>query len=236
MLLMSSVLGLIPARGGSKRLPRKNLRPLCGKPLIAWTIEVAKASKLIDRVVVSSEDPEILAVGQRLGADVPFVRPKSLAADHTPGVAPVLHAARTLPIYDVIVVLQPTSPLRSVEDVDACTALIIDKEAAAAVSLQPVEKPLQWVYEVDGAGLMRPFVGKEEVSARQQAPNLYVLNGAVYVIRRRVLMETESLVPKGSRGYIMPPERSIDIDSEMDLAFAALLIEDQHCNGSVDST
>ncbi len=117
---MSGVLGLIPARGGSKGIPRKNIQPIAGKPLIAWTIEAARTAGLAN-VVVSTEDAEIAEVAREWGAEVPFMRPSELAADDTPGIEPVLHAIELLPDYEGVLLLQPTSPLRSSEDILAIT-------------------------------------------------------------------------------------------------------------------
>lgn len=221
---MPEVLALIPARGGSKGLPRKNLRELCGRSLLAWSIAAARASSVVTRIVVSSDDREILERAEELGADVPFVRPASLAEDETPGVAVLHHAAEQLPEYDVIVVLQPTSPLRSREDVDGCARIVVDRRAAAAVTVTTVDKPPHWMYEMDEGGTLRPFLDTEKISRRQDAPDLYRLNGAVYAIRRPTLMESEALVPEGCHGYVMPAERSLDIDTELDLAFAEVLM------------
>src|ERR1700733_1950126 len=115
-----NVLGLIPARGGSKSIPRKNIKDIAGKPLIAWTIESALGSGLLAAVVVSTDDLEIGEVARRYGAETPFVRPAELARDDTPGVAPVLHALEVLPGFDAVLLMQPTSPLRTTEDINEC--------------------------------------------------------------------------------------------------------------------
>ncbi|MEH2097772.1 acylneuraminate cytidylyltransferase family protein, partial [Nostoc sp.] len=120
MIHGKKVLAIIPARGGSKAVPRKNIREIGGKPLIAWTIEEAKKSQYIDRLILSSEDDEIISIAQKWGCEIAFKRPVELAQDDTPGIAPVLHALNQLPIYDYVVLLQPTSPLRQVIDIDGC--------------------------------------------------------------------------------------------------------------------
>ena len=129
-----SVLAIIPARGGSKGVPRKNIRPLGGKPLIAWTIEAAHRSAWIDRLILSSEDQEIIDTACAWGCDVPFVRPAELARDCTPGIDPVLHALKQLPSFDLVVLLQPTSPLRSAADIDRCIERCQRGGAPAAVT------------------------------------------------------------------------------------------------------
>lgn len=121
-------LAIIPARGGSKGVPRKNIRNLAGKPLIAWTIEEAKKSKYINRVILSSDDNEIIEIAKNYNCEVPFVRPKNIAEDNTPGIDPVLHAIKQCPGYDYVVLLQPTSPLRTVEDIDGCIRYMLNKK------------------------------------------------------------------------------------------------------------
>ena len=135
-----SVLAIISARGGSKGIPRKNIKPLAGKPLISWTIDVAKQATCIDRLVVSTDDEEIASVARDLGVDVPFMRPAELAADETPGMAPVLHAISQLPDYEWVLLLQPTSPLRSAEDIDGIWQFCQEQGAPSAVSVCEVVK------------------------------------------------------------------------------------------------
>jgi CMP-N,N'-diacetyllegionaminic acid synthase len=125
------VLGLIPARGGSKGVARKNIREVRGKPLIAWTIEEARRSIYLDRLVLSSEDTEIMEIARSFGCEVPFRRPEELAADDTPGIDPVLHALRELPGFDYVALLQPTSPLRTAEDIDGCIERCVAKRRAS---------------------------------------------------------------------------------------------------------
>ena len=128
MLNGKTILAIIPARGGSKGIPRKNIKPLAGKPLIAWTIEEAKKSKYIDRLILSSEDEEIIRIAKKWGCEVPFVRPKEFAEDETSGIEPILHAIETLSEkYDYVCLLQPTSPLRTVNDIDGCIKKCIDR-------------------------------------------------------------------------------------------------------------
>src|SRR5271157_3678171 len=141
MIQNQSVLALIPARGGSKGVPRKNLREIAGKPLIAWAIEAGRQSRYIDRLILSSEDPEIMAQARSWGCEVPFVRPAELARDDTPGMEPVLHALTALPEeYDYVVVLQPTSPLRLAEDIDGCLETCLRQEAPACVTVAEVDQ------------------------------------------------------------------------------------------------
>lgn len=212
------VLAVIPARGGSKGVPRKNVRKVGNKPLLAWSIEAARGSRYIDRVVLSSEDAEIMAVAEAWGCEVPFARPADLARDETSGVEPILHAIEALPGYDFIVVLQPTSPLRTAEDIDGCLALCYEREAGACVSVTEVEHPPYWMFLMDQTSGLQPlFPLAERPTRRQDAPSIYRLNGAVYVARTSWLQAERSFITSETLGYSMPVERSIDIDTEHDL-------------------
>jgi CMP-N-acetylneuraminic acid synthetase len=175
-----NVLALIPARGGSKGIPRKNIQLLAGKPLIGWTIDAAKQASCINRIVVTTEDDEIAGVARELGADVPFMRPAELAADETPGIAPVLHAIEQLPEFDWVLLLQPTSPLRTHADIEAIWYLCRDRGASSAVSVTEVAKHPSWVYTRDDRGRIQTFIaGRPDVTRRQDLPAAYALNGAL---------------------------------------------------------
>lgn len=226
MINGKSVLAIIPARGGSKGVPRKNIRDLAGKPLIAWTIEAARKSIYIDRLVLSSEDTEIIEVARSWGCEVPFVRPTELAQDDTPGIDPVLHALTELPGYDYVVLLQPTSPLRTTADIDGCIVHCEEKTAPACVSVtEPAHHP-QWMFTLSDAEVLLP-ISEQRGVRRQDLPTVYALNGAVYVARTAWLFETRGFLGKGTHGYVMPSSRSIDIDTEQDIAFAACLLQQQ---------
>jgi len=225
MIAGKKVLGVIPARGGSKGVPRKNIREVGGKPLIAWTIEESKKSKYIDRLILSSEDEEIIRVARERGCDVPFVRPAELARDDTPGVEPVLHALRELPGYDYVVLLQPTSPLRSVEDIDACIEKCIKMKLKTCVSVTESDKSPYWMYLLDNEGKMQPFVKTPTlITRRQDLPKVYALNGAVYVAERKYLFEERSFLTEETMGYVMSPERSLDLDTEIDMKLFELML------------
>jgi N-acylneuraminate cytidylyltransferase len=221
-----TILGLIPARGGSKGLPRKNIIPLLGKPLIAWTIEEAKKSKYIDRLILSSEDDEIIRIAKEYGCEVPFKRPVELAQDNTPGIEPVLDAIKKLPNYDYVILLQPTSPLRTVEDIDGCVEKCIYNKVNACVSVTEPDKSPYWMYSLDDKDKMVPLLDtEEEFTYRQEIPKAYVLNGAIYVAKANYLLKKKSFVSEDTIAFIMPPERSIDIDSEVDFKLAEILIK-----------
>jgi len=218
------ILSLIPARGGSKGIPGKNIRILAGKPLIAWTIEEAKKSKYIDRLILSSEDSEIIKVAIEWGCEVPFVRPSELARDDTPSIELVIHAINTLnEKYDYIVLLQPTSPLRTVEDIDCCIELCICSNALSCVSVVEVNQHPNWMFKINSKGKIEHYEKNEIKCSRQQLPTLYMLNGAVYVANTDFLIKHKSFLHEDTHAYIMPPNRSIDVDSELDLAFTELL-------------
>lgn len=224
------LLAIISARGGSKGVPRKNIRPLGGKPLIAWTIDAAKQASCIDRLIVSTEDEEIASLALDLGADVPFMRPSELAADDAPGVAPVLHAISELAGYDWVLLLQPTSPLRSAGDIDGIWNFCQERSAASAVSVCEVGKHPYWMYQFDAARRLKPFSeGSPYVLRRQDLPQAYALNGALYLAKADWLVKRGNFIGSETLGYVMPPERSVDLDTPQDWRWVEFLIE--HANG-----
>ena len=220
-----TVLAIIPARGGSKGVPRKNIRSIAGKPLIAWTIEEAKKSKYIDRLILSSEDEEIISVAKEWGCDIPFIRPKELAADDTPGILPVLHAINTLPHYDYILQLQPTSPLRTHEDIDHCVEFFETNQFESCVSLVEVDKPPHWMYTVNHELKLSPFVEGETIVRRQDSKKIYSLNGAIYIAKKEFILQYKTFVTKETGGFIMDKEHSFDIDSELDFIICDFLLK-----------
>jgi N-acylneuraminate cytidylyltransferase len=223
-----SVLAIVPARGGSKGVPGKNIRPLAGKPLIAWTIDEARKSHLIDRLVASSDDEGILSVARQHGCETPFVRPSELARDDTPGVLPVLHAIDALPGFDIVVLLQPTSPLRAVADIDDCLRLVAGARPSVVTVTESAKNPY-WMYRLGPEDRLQPILQNQEVVIRRQdAATTYALNGAVYAVAVDWLCAGRVLVESGvTVGLRMPSERSIDIDNELDFAWAEFLIDRQ---------
>ncbi len=226
MIGSATVLTVIAARGGSKGVPRKNVLPLGGKPMIAWTVEAAVASETLDRVIVSSDDREIIDAAVAFGAEAPFVRPAALAADDTPGVAPVLHALDAVEgAWDFVVLLQPTSPFRTAEDIDAAVRLCAQSGAPSVVSVAPARTSPYWTYALNGDLTMRPMVASEGlIGRRQELPPVYELNGAVYVARVAHLREAESFVGPETLAYVMPEERSFEIDTPLDLVVARAVL------------
>ena len=235
-------LALIPARGGSKGIPHKNLAPGGGRPLIAWTVAAARAAGPVDRVVVSTDDAVIAAVGRELGAEIPFLRPAELAQDDTPGIAPPLHALRWLEKHEgyrpaLLLLLQPTSPLRTAEDIRAAVELLQARDADAVVSVTPVRKHPHWMKRLGAEGRLidAPALahGLEAVpqrggTRRQDLPPLYAPNGAVYLARRDVLLDHGGWYTERTYAYVMPEERSLDIDTPWDLHLADLVLGGRH--------
>jgi len=226
MIHEKSILAVIPARGGSKGLPRKNIRILAGKPLIAWTIEEAKKSKYIDRLILSSEDAEIISVAQQWGCDAPFVRPQELATDETPGVEPILHAIDALSEkYDYVVMLQPTSPLRIAEDIDGCIEMCVNSTAPVCVSMTKPEKSPEWMYRVADTGSTVPVTNLGYTSSRrQELQSYFVLSGAVYVAETAWLKQHRTFISEEMIAFRMPPDRSKDVDTDLDLEFCEFLL------------
>ena len=229
MIGNKSVLAIIPARGGSKGVPRKNIREVAGKPLIAWTILEAGKSRYIDRTIVSTDDQEIADVARQWGCEVPFMRPAQLARDNTPGIEPVIHALESLPGYDYVVLLQPTSPLRTCEDIDACIELCAQNHAGCCVSVTEPDKSPYWMFTIDDHARMRPLLEKNEtITRRQDLPPVYALNGAVYVADTKAIVETRSFVTGDTLPYIMSKNNSIDVDTETDLIVAEVFLKRIH--------
>lgn len=226
------ILAIIPARGGSKGVPRKNIKMLAGKPLIAWTIEEAKKSKFIDMCIVSTEDEEIKSVAEEWGGNVPFMRPVELAQDDTPGIEPVLHAIKMLPGYDFAVLLQATSPLRTVEDIDGAIAYCLDQDCESCVSVTEAEHSPYWMYRLDEQSCLRPIlrIEKAESFQRQKLPKVFQLNGAVYVSSVAFLQREREFIGEETLGYVMPQERSYDIDTTVDFQVAEILMKCFQCN------
>jgi CMP-N-acetylneuraminic acid synthetase len=225
------VLGIVTARGGSKGIPRKNIRLLGGRPLIEYTAEAALAARRLARVILSTDDPEIAAVGRRSGLDVPFMRPPELARDDTPSLPVLQHAVRWLEereeCYDAICLLQPTHPLRRPETIDGCITLLEESDADSVLTTLPV--PIHhhphWVYLRGEDGLLRLATGETAPPPRRQAlAPAFHREGSVYVTRRDVLIEGNSLYGRRVVGYPADPERSINIDGPEEWEQAERLI------------
>jgi CMP-N,N'-diacetyllegionaminic acid synthase len=227
------ILTVIPARGNSKGISRKNIKLLAGKPLIAWTIETALALQAICRVIVSTDDVEIAQIARQWGADVPFLRPNILSSDSAKSVGVIIHALDWLMkkdnyLPDFVLLLQPTSPLRTAFDIKGAIKLQKGKNADAVVSVYEVSHPFSWVREIDRDRKFLPKPDVGSVSRRQDARKLYQLNGALYLIKTSVLKKELTFTPEKTYAYIMPNERSLDIDTPWDFYLADLILRDKN--------
>lgn len=228
------VLGVIPARGGSKGIPRKNIAPLAGRPLLAHTAEAALGATLLNRVVLSTEDEEIAEIGQRCGLDVPFMRDPALARDDTLGIAVLQDVVRRLELqsdmYDAVFTLQPTSPLRRPDDIDGAIRLLEQTGADSVISFVAVgdKHPARMKFiDGDGRVVNPPFAELYEGQLRQDLSALYLREGSVYLTRHDVLMLQNSLQGNDCRAWIVPAERACNIDEPLDLLLAELLLKRQ---------
>ncbi|CCQ75505.1 cytidylyltransferase domain-containing protein [Magnetospira sp. QH-2] len=223
-----SVLALITARGGSKRLPRKNVLDLGGKPLIAWTIEAARSAPSIDRVILSSDDPEIIETAKAWGCEVPFVRPEALSSDTASSEDVVMHALSVLEqTYDYLMLLQPTSPFRTGADMEACLSKCHKGSEPVCVSVVRSEKPLAWMYHHDHANDLLQRLRWAQVGdqvPRHEALEAVLPNGAVYVADRQWFETNQTFFGPQTLGYLMPRERSLDLDTALDFAVAVAML------------
>lgn len=219
------VLAVIIARGGSKGVVRKNVRIVGGKPMIAWSIDAANSSRFVDRVILSTDDDEIGVVARQFNCDVPFHRPPELATDSASSVDVLLHAVASIDQdYEWIVLLQPTSPLRLAEDIDSALERCTSAGAEFCVSVSESSKPLAWMFQLLPDMRIQPCVEAVDVARRQDAATSYFLNGAVYVARLTALRKKRTFLDPGTIAYVMPRNRSIDIDDELDLFIADSLL------------
>lgn len=225
------ILGIIPARGGSKAIPMKNLALLAGKPLLFYTAAVARESQLLTRTIVSTDHEEIADAAKKFGMDMPFVRPAEYAQDDTPALAVVRHALAHLEkeekyIPDIVVYLQPTSPLRRAEHIDGTIRALLETNADSAVSV--VEVPHQFSpgsVMVMESGVLKAYETGPEVLRRQDKQKVYARNGpAVLAVRRATIREKDSLYGNAIAPYIMSPAYSIDIDTSSDLELAEYML------------
>jgi CMP-N,N'-diacetyllegionaminic acid synthase len=229
---MRRTLGIIPARGGSKGIPRKNIRPLVGKPLIGWSIEAAIKSHCCQRLIVSTDDESIAAISREFEADVPFIRPASVSSDTATSLSVVEHALDWLAQnegekYTHILLLQPTSPLRTFEDIINSDRLSKDKDAAIVSVCEPHDHPyLARIIRPDG--ILEPIIpDAANYTRRQDFPRVFILNGAIYLCSVECLLHENTLVPKRTLPYIMPRERSFDIDTPWDFFLVEKIMQEK---------
>ncbi|WP_333614600.1 acylneuraminate cytidylyltransferase family protein [Psychrobacter sp.] len=224
MLNEKTFLAIIPARGGSKRLPRKNILNLAGKPLIAWTIEAALQSKYIDKVLVTSDDDEILKVSNSYGAST-IKRPMHLSQDNSTSFEAINHAIENTEEFDYIVLLQPTSPLRTNGHIDEAIQLIFQKNSDAIISVTEMEHSPLWANTLPENKSLKDFLKEEIFNKRSQDLETYFrLNGAIYICKTEELLYTGSVFLKNNcYAYQMNNIDSVDIDTEMDFKWAEFL-------------
>jgi len=227
------ILAVIPARGGSKGVPRKNIRTLGDKPLIAWAIDVALAVKpLLHRVIVSTDDQEIAGAAQAYGAEVPFMRPADLAADRSPMIPVLKHAIQFVEEQDQtrldwVLLLQPTAPFRLAEDLKNVIELAAQGGCDSVISVVQVFSTHPILMKKIEDNRLLPFCIEEKEGTRRQdyQPAAYMRNGAIYLTRRDNVMEKSSIWGGHIRPYVMPEERSVNVDSEMDFMLAEFMVQ-----------
>jgi CMP-N,N'-diacetyllegionaminic acid synthase len=226
------VVGIIPARGGSKGIPGKNIAPLLGVPLLHYTAKAALSSKSLAKVVLSTEDKEIARVGRDCGLEVPFMRPPELAQDTTPTLPVLQDVVRRLAdageTFDAVLTLQPTNPLRRTSDIDGAVDLLVATGADSVISFVECGErhPARMKFiGPEGRVSDPPFAESFEGQRRQDLPKLYLREGSIYLTRTAVLMEQNSIKGKDCRAWIMPPERACNIDTPFDLWLAEKLLK-----------
>lgn len=230
------VLGLIPARAGSKGIPGKNLKPLVGKPLVQWTIEAAADSGILDRVVVSTDDDDVAQLARTLGVEVPFMRPQILARDESPMIDVVIHAVTELGrepyLPDAIAVLQPTSPLRRSEDIRRAIDMLEGADSVCSVIELPRELSPHYVMRIDDSGYLKHFMDDgDRYTRRQDVPPAYSREGTIYLVRREVALERRTLY--GDRCVPLPIDAasSLSIDDADDWAEAKRRMSARRASG-----
>jgi CMP-N-acetylneuraminic acid synthetase len=232
---MGRVLAVIPARGGSKEVPRKNIRLLHGKPLISYTIEAALAVQhLFHRIIVSTDDKEVADISKEFGAEIPFLRPVELSGDEVPMVPVLQHAVRFIEqqdgiTFDWVYLLQPTVPLRMPEDLEKAMQLAQDVACDSVISVVQVFSVHPILMKRIEEGRLLPYCIEEKEGTRRQdyQPPAYMRNGAIYITRRPILMERNSIWGTRICPYIMPPDRSLGVDSELDFKMIDLLMSEK---------
>lgn len=236
MINQKKVIAIIPAREGSKRLPGKNAMIFAGKPLIAWSIEEALKAKNIDRIIVSTNCNKIAEIAREYGAEVPFIRPDSLATDEAKTSDVIYHALCSVGAmesgYEYMILLQPTSPLRLALDIDNAVSLFVKKNALSVVSISEIDHPIEWCHQIGDDLSMDNFYSQMAQEKRsQEFAKAFRLNGAIYITGTDLFLKSSQLLhPSGTYGYIMPGARSLDIDSYDQFKLAEFI----KVNGSYD--
>lgn len=223
-----SVLAVITARGGSKGVPGKNIRPAGGRPLIEWTIAAARESRYIDRLILSSDDPAIIEVAQQAGCEAPFRRAPVLASDEASSADVLVDALEKVPGHGIAILLQPTSPLRCAEDIDGALELMWAHGAPSCVTVRPADDHPYWTFQLDDNERLAPYCqpAEDPPARRQDLPAAWCLNGAVYIVRTDWFLHTRRLISPETVAYRMPAARSVDIDTLDDFERLELALRD----------
>ncbi|MDE4907291.1 acylneuraminate cytidylyltransferase family protein [Methanogenium marinum] len=229
------IVGFIFARGGSKGVPRKNIRLLSGKPLIAYAIQAAQSSNLIERVIVSTDDKEILQISNQYGAETPFIRPLELAKDNSPELLAWKHAINMINIetdkkIDVFVSIPSTAPLRHVEDIDNCINLLLNSDADIVISVKKADRnPYFNMVTLDENGYAKIVMNSNHgsINRRQDAPIIYDVATVAYAARPEYILQANSIFEGKVKLIEIPPERALDIDTELDFRIAEYMIKDE---------
>ena len=226
-----SILAIIPARGGSKGLPGKNIRPLCGKPLIGWSIEHAQRSKYVDEIFISTDSQEIADVAKQCGASCPELRPEYLARDTAPSSEFIIYTLNKFKKegkqFDFFILLEPTSPLRDVEDVDKSIEMLVDNPEAESVMgvVRAEDSNPAFMVKIGTDGLMIPFMGKAETMRRQDIPDAYYFEGTVYLSKCDTYIEKKAFYHDKTIPYIVPKWKSFEIDDIIDFTIIEALMK-----------
>lgn len=218
------ILAIIPARGGSKGIPKKNIIDLLGKPLLYYSIKSAKESKYIDKVIISTDDEEIAEVGKELGVDVPFLRPEEISGDKAKSIDAFIHAIKELEKleekYDYILLLQNTSPLRQSWHIDEAIEKLIESNERSLVSVSEVTEHPCIMRTLDENENTQPLISMTGDMRRQDFPPIYIVNGAIYIQKNDEYLDLNTNLNGGKLAYVMAREYSVDIDEYLDLDIA----------------
>ena len=218
------IIAIVPARAGSKGLPGKNIKMLCGKPLMAWSIEAGLQSNYIDEVMVTTDNQEIADIAKQYGAKVPFLRPKHLAKDNASMVDTIIDVLTKISGFEYAVILQPTSPLRTVVDVDNAFELLTRTTSPSCISVSATDKPPHWMYYLVGEHRLQSVLQEKDFVCRQDIPATYSLNGAICIFHIEFFLKTRKFITEHTCAYIMQRQHSVDIDTIDDFDYAAYLL------------
>lgn len=225
------MLAIIPARGGSKGVRGKNIKLLCGKPLIVYTIEAAVTARFVERIILSTDDPEIATIAGKYDVEIPFMRPAQLAQDDSLAIDNYIYTvdrfnSKNSKQYDDLIVLQPTSPFRTAADIDSAIKLFHEKNADSVISVCEASHPPVWAKKIAPSGAMKDYLNNNIGNKnRQELEKAYMPNGAIFILKLSLLKNFYSYYSDNTYAFIMPPERSVDIDTPFDFEFAEFLIK-----------